>query len=253
MLDNVFKSKLSNVMTDNKFDRVVAKRKKGKLDNKNLWRVETGQVNIFKQKQERKGKLYNIVILVDESGSMSWDEKIETASETSVYLAKSFNRMNINLAIIGFNATMLVHKSFEKPIKNKDIDDFKEDMYTKAHGTLKGTKRVEMACNHDYDAIQTGIDMLLKRRGKKILLIFSDGRPNCDEDGRDCGGYDQDKHKVDKIKGLMREYKDKILFLGIGIMAEHVKAMYEHCILIDDLDDFKTKVVEELAKVIKRG
>ena len=56
MKERVFKLALQSIMKDNVYDRVIRKRKKGRLDDKNLYKVAVNQENIFKQKQERKNK-----------------------------------------------------------------------------------------------------------------------------------------------------------------------------------------------------
>ena len=57
--DETFKSRLKSIMQDNKFDRMLPGRRKGKLDMNRLAKVETGSTSVFKKKkkQQRKRKL----------------------------------------------------------------------------------------------------------------------------------------------------------------------------------------------------
>lgn len=169
MEDSVFRSKLSNVMTDNMFDRRVRGRTRGRLDMKRLWKAETLATNVFEQKQARKNKAYNIVLLVDESGSMQGD-KIDMASDIAVFLAKTFDGLNLNLSIIGFNAYMHLHKSFDEKLPN--LVNLRKAMVYSANSSIMGA-----GYNNDFEAISFAYNQFKGRKGQNFLLMLSDGDP----------------------------------------------------------------------------
>lgn len=167
MSDSVFRARLSSIMTDNMFDRNVKGRNRGKLDMKRLWKARTGATNLFMQKQARKNKQYNIVLLVDESGSM-YGEKIRQAAETACFLAKSFDGLNLNLAIVGFNHFIMLHKSFDE--KLPDINKLHETICRNAAIYGNGD-------NNDFEALAYGYKLFRGREGKNFLIMMSDGDP----------------------------------------------------------------------------
>lgn len=115
MINSAFLLKLKSIMLDNKYDRIVRNRKRGKLDDKSLFKVALNRNNVFKKKSERAGKEYNIVICVDQSGSMHSNNKMQTASELAEFLVKTFEKVgNIKIGLVGFNAIISEYKSINK-------------------------------------------------------------------------------------------------------------------------------------------
>ncbi len=255
MNDTVFQQKLLSVMTDNKYDRIIPKRRSGKLDHKNAWRVHTGAENIFRQKQERKGKEYSVVLLVDESGSMGtigWgaDKMMPTKGVVS-FMARQLQKAGINFAIIGFNAKIRTHKPFGSTMHESDLVKLEDDLYAACHGKLPGQSRNDISCNHDYDAIESALRMLAPTKHGKILITFSDGHPNCDY-GSGCG-YDEQKHQHAKIRAMVRE-NPQVVTIGVGILESMgLNKIYDQVVDVQDLTAFKDQVIGVLAKNIKRG
>jgi len=262
MENRVFEAKIKNVMTDNMYDRVIANKRKGKLDSNRLYKVATGAETVFKQKQERKGKHYNVVLLIDQSGSMHCDwgreDKIDLCADLTSYIAKVLDRNSVNIAIIGFNNEIREYKSFEKKIKTQaevrkaliyDVKRGKDNKY--GHSTLH--------CNHDYDALETAYKLLGKKKGTNLLMVFSDGRPSCDGGGYYCGNvYDQNKHQVSEIRKLINANRN-VKTIGIGIDCREVAAIYDNHVVADEdstkenFDQlFKVGIVNILKKEIKR-
>ena len=255
--DKTFELKLNSVMIDNQYDRVVPRRKRGKLDTKSLWRVSTGQEDVFKQKQEKKGKKYNIVLLVDESGSMYLSgrrDRIIKAADITLMLMRSFKNLNIDFAVVGFNSEIVTHKDFSDKGFNtvSEYDNLKQEMIDLAD---EQKNHDIVGCNHDYDAIKEALGMLKGKEGQNILMVISDGNPNCDI-GTTCRSrnkYDQSKHQFDKIRTLLEEKPKGTLAVGIGIESYAVEKIYPDHILVEDTDQLKVEVLKYLRKNIKRG
>jgi len=194
-LDPVFKQQLMSVMTDNKYDRHLKGRKKGNIDHKSLWRVSTGATNVFTQKQSRKNKRYNIVLLIDESGSMhaavssrlatyyqlrehmpsdKASDKAELlrshqAARTAVFLAKHLDNINIELAIVGFNRFIMIHKNFDEHLPDL------EELYGIIVNNVRGGGGAE---NNDIDGLAMAYKLLRPRLGQQnIVIMISDGQP----------------------------------------------------------------------------
>lgn len=169
MEDSVFRARLSNVMTDNMFDRQVRGRTRGKLDMKRLWKGHVGATNLFTQKRAHKNKRYNIVLLVDESGSMH-GEKIDRAASVACFLAKTFDGLNLNLAIIGFNQFIHQHKMFDEKIP--DLKKLDMVMRRNANAEHRGA-----GYNEDFDGLSFAYKQFNNREGQNFVIMLSDGEP----------------------------------------------------------------------------
>jgi cobalamin biosynthesis protein CobT len=173
MKDPAFHARLKSIMLDNKYDRRLRGRPRGKLDMTKLYKVPTHSRSVFTQKQARKGKQYNIVLLVDESGSMVDGSKSTIAAECAVFLAKAFEGLNLNLSIIGFNQSITVIKEFDKSV---DLNHVYNAIRTMNFG-------YGYIYNNDYDALNRAYHMLNKApSGKNIVIMLSDGEPASTED-----------------------------------------------------------------------
>lgn len=168
--DKVFREKLSNVMSDNRFDRRIRGQKRGKLDMQRLWKAETGATNLFTQKKAMKNKYYNVILVVDESGSMSEQRgKAEMAAEVAVTLSHALEGIGIDYAVIGFNRFVMVHKEFEEKVDNGLLYET----------IVKNTREYTLGANdnNDLDALSRAYKMLAGRKGKNIVIFCSDGAP----------------------------------------------------------------------------
>jgi cobalamin biosynthesis protein CobT len=258
MNDSVFRQRISSIMTDNMYERRVRGRTRGNLDMRSLYKVSTGSRNVFTEKMAKKGKQYNIVLLVDESGSMGnpgWGAyKIDKAAECAGYLTEAFGGLNINVAVVGFNKTLYHHKKFG--IKN-DVAKMKRQIEDRANGDDydqfrdqlgEHPNRHDIACNHDFDAIAEAYKMLYNMKGTNLVIALSDGRPNCD----DCSSreYDQDKHRISRIKALIHDNERVAKTIGIGVLYD--AEQFPNRILVNNIDDLKTELSKVLKKEIKR-
>lgn len=288
--DTVFRSRLSSIMTDNKYDRTVRGRTRGKLDMTRLFKAQTRSNSIFTQKQARKNKQYNIVLVVDESGSMI-DERIEQAADTAVFLAKNFVGLNVDLAILGFNHFQYLHKDFGKRIN--DYEQLKSDIVHRAHDRGNG-------CTHDFDAIDRAYKLLANKKGQNFVVFISDGYPGscgwvdavCDphhpmskvykevlegkaeeEDIRVKSRYVKegnekaelimwtdttvsnrtrfDRNDIKQFHHLIKANEHIADTIGIGIQRDCVQV--PHNFTVNNIEDMKPKILEAVKKKIKRG
>lgn len=112
--DNAFRAALNSVMNDNKFDRRLRGRSRGKLDMTHLYKAHTGSTSVFTQKTLRRNRDYRIVLAIDESGSMA-GPRIEMASYMAQFLAQHLDKVEgVELAILGYDMMRYVHKEFDQ-------------------------------------------------------------------------------------------------------------------------------------------
>ena len=110
MNDATFQRTLQSVLFDNMYDRNVARRRTGKINNKGLQRISYSD-KIFKRKEERMNKQYSIALLVDCSGSMNGD-KMRIAANSALKLSRHLSSAKINHAVYGFNTPTLKLKDY---------------------------------------------------------------------------------------------------------------------------------------------
>jgi cobalamin biosynthesis protein CobT len=246
----VFQQRLTSIMTDNMYQRYARGRTRGKLDTDRLYKVRTGSENVFKQKTERKGKNYNIMFAVDASGSMGtrgWGaNKMPLCADALDFMQQSFLGLGINTGVVTYNA-LIQHV---KPMGNQRFKSLKESLIeeveTYKHRLPNG--QPALGCNHDYDGIKRAYELLERTKGSKILVILSDGKPNCDWDQR-CG-YDKEKHKVERISALIEEHK-RIPTIVVGLLYDVPYG--ETMLKIDNLNELAPQLIQVLNKQIRRG
>jgi uncharacterized protein YegL len=279
MEDSVFRARLANIMTDNMYDRKVRRRTRGRVDMTSLWKAEAGATNLFTQKQARKNKEYNIVLLIDESGSMRGDN-IKAAASTATFLAKTFTGLNLNLAIIGFNAFVAVHKDFDEKLPNLPLLE-------SAIIDIAGRGSMGSGHNNDYEALSYAYRLFGGRKGQNFLIMLSDGDPAAsvyvdsvlknpkalqkaledkgswaysaiDKMGKthsmwvdtDSKLSFDDRHRKPAFHSLVHQHPD-VASIGIGLETDcwqiptHIRE--------DDMDRLKPVLLREIQKVVRRG
>lgn len=209
-----FKHRLTSVLTDNKYDRRIPKRKRGKLHMAGLWRVDTGAANVFSQKQARKGKNYSVVLLVDNSGSMGGGRMV-MANKVANFLGVHFEALEIDFSVISFDHKAEVVKRFSDKLKPINIE---------ARGQtymLRG--------------LMASLEQLKTVSGQQLVIVISDGAT---AQAVEC------THLV--------KANPSIKFFGVGIGGEQCEVIPQHK-AVDDVTQLQPVILEWLKQNIKRG
>lgn len=263
LTDNAFRARISSIMTDNKYDRVLRGRTRGALDMGRLPKVATGSTSIFKRKEARKNKHYNIIFLVDLSGSME-GRKARVAAEATTYLLNNFEGLNINTEVLGFTEYGHVIKAFDDPY-TKDTDQYVFDTIS--------NQRIHGGGNYDYDAMAWAYSRFPRNNGHNVLVMLSDGAP--------CGGeptypiYERasddspknwervkefkvpapldsyEKEQEEHLHNLVKRHERDVDSIGVGIL-EGGWQIPDHEV-INNIDELKGTMVQMLRKKVKRG
>lgn len=152
-------------------------------------------------------------LLVDESGSMGWSDRITHARKTAIVLYDFCRRLQIPITIYG-------HSTGCRGVELYSYAEFDsvdaEDCYRLMDMSARNG-------NRDGAALRFVAEHLEKRpEKKKLLIIISDGQP------ADCG-YSGTEAEAD-LRGIKKEYEKKgvITFAAaIGEDKEQIKRIYQ--------------------------
>lgn len=202
-----------SILTDNKFDRFIGRKTRGRLDSNGLHRFPTNG-RIFGQKEERKGKHYTATILVDLSSSMG--SRIPSAAPAAMRFHQLLAEI-IPVQVRGYNNSFYKFAEFGEKLKKDDPEKIANKMISmvvEGNGTQACLARVGTLPNgqpkygmmnlpltpahqrlikengNDYreasfdtrgtldgTAIRTITDQLSQMPGKHIVIVLNDGGP----------------------------------------------------------------------------
>lgn len=243
-----FKTKLRSIFKDNKIGRTVANKTCGKLDMKRLYKVMTSD-KLFCKKEDISKKQYNVLLLVDASGSME-GAKLYTALQCMGALIRDMQDV-VSLEVAIFNHRYKVLKTFDEKIPNSLLK-IKVLEPTVAHKNSYG------GSNHDHIAVKKAAESLSKRVGQKILIVLSDGHPACDGGSQECDATCGDYNSMDSAmwKALKRSVKEVensgITVLSVGMLTDVVKHFYSHHIVIHDINNLYDAISTYMERYVKR-
>jgi hypothetical protein len=224
---------------------IIRNQRRGKLDKRVLHRIPTGNLDLFKVESIIQDKPLDVVILVDESGSMT-GEKIRIARQACIVLKEALeDNPKIDLWIYGHCAD-----------RCRGSDDGSTDLRIYSSPTIKDSPK---ACggmraggnNRDSYAIYNIGERVMSESSssanKKLLIVLSDGQPSA----RGYGGAPAMDH-VKKMVQRLEAQNWSVIELGVyGIDTADMNAMFKNWIYIPDMEDVPNKVTQILKRVLK--
>lgn len=197
----------------------------------------------WEKREAPQEKDYAVELVVDLSGSMARDGKIEETFKAVVVLAEVLNRLSIKTEIVGFNDRLYEYQPFGTNLSS--------DIREKLGGMLKEVTDAGPAgdakanYNDDGWAVGKASRRLQKQKAsEKLLIVLSDGRP---EPSPKHSGDEYDLETV--VQKITKETGQKVVGLGIGRGTEHVKNYYPNSIANVEV----RKMAETLAGLIKEA
>lgn len=173
-------------------------------------------------------------LLLDESGSMSWNDRATYARATAIILYDFCQALGIPITVYGHSTSRGVDLYSYAEFDAIDRDDRYRMMDISARGS-----------NRDGAALRFVAERLIQRpEDIKLLMLVSDGQPA-------DSGYGGTAAEED-LRGIKHEYQRKgILFVAaaIGSDKENIERIYGDAFL--DITDL-TKLPVKLAGIIKR-
>lgn len=185
-----------------------------------------------------------VMILVDQSGSMGYEDRYITAMETSIVLGEAFMNLGIPHYIMGFSA-----------------DEFaNERTYDAVHThfvTWKSTRQQHenlcamMPVNNNYDGFsirKAGSIISQCNAANRLLIVISDGEPS-------CFSYGTQERGIEDTKEAVREVRKKSQVVGIGIGDiddETMQQIYgSDYISIPDMECLTNVLIKRIVKIVK--
>jgi hypothetical protein len=185
---------------------------------------------IWRRKSQPRQQSLAVSLLIDLSGSMSKEGKIEAALQGTVLMANVLQRLRIPFAINGFQDELIPFHPFDQAF-TEAIGQTLEGMYREVHGIRDGGHNCPGE-NHDGPCVALAADQLLQRPERdRLLIVISDGQPS-------GPGSDAIQILQDTIASITRRSEIQLVGLGLGAATEHVTEYYPNakaCIEEKDL------------------
>ena len=219
----------------------------GRLDRKAFTRFAVGSTAVFSKREYREAETSAVSILIDCSGSMADDNRIETAEVVAIQLSRILDKANVAFNVTGFRgsadrihadatgATSDIHVRYEAPT----FIPFKtwKDSLQRASAKLGSIHQWAGSATPDYSALTLTIENLSERdEHRKILFLITD-----------ANGY-----VTDNMKHLQR-VADKlgILLVAIGIGNTQVKECFTHAENVRNASDLASASFNKLLKELQ--
>lgn len=176
-----------------------------------------------------------VAILIDESGSMSSEDRITHAKKTAIVLYDFCRSLGIPITIYG-------HSTSGAGVELYSYAEFQSVHTSDCYRLMDMNAR---SGNRDGAALRFVAEHLVTRpETQKLLILISDGQP------ADCGYYGTEAEA--DLRGIKKEYEKQgiILFAAaIGSDKENIKRIYKEGFL--DITDLE-KLPKNLALLVKQ-
>lgn len=236
----------------------------GKLHGAALHRLKTGDVRVFRRKEEHKTRDIAAMLVLDHSGSMD-GPKVQTADYTGYALSSVLERLNIKHEVVGFTTRALPDDVLEE-LERTEADAlaklgrtaYHDKLYSRRESLympifkkvdermsplvrkrlLWGVTRMDLRNNVDGECIQMAYKRLLNiPAARRIMIVASDGMPHC------WWGRGLNEH-LKKTVGDIEE--SGVSVFAIGIQDDSVRRFYDRSVVIHDIKQLPAVVMGEL-------
>lgn len=207
--------------------------KRGRVNNKDIWKVNQTGAKMFKKKLIPKKVEASAIILIDSSGSMG-GTKATCAAKAAVVFSEVMETCGVDFEVIDFSTSYGSSLRVRKPLG----------------GRLGATEKSVIAsptaggCNADGYCVQWAIDRLMARSGSKMLFVLSDGQPT---DGGPSG-----MDASEWLKKVVRNCPKEIATVGVGIQSNAVSRYYPNHVVIQNPNELPDKMIPIMRPMLKR-
>lgn len=203
---------------------------------------------------------HSVMVLVDFSGSMSGGAgeyegksytKVQYAKQALVTLGKTLETLNVNYSLRGFSATTSRYKICD--IIMKDFEDPHMD-YTTINKVFYPDDDEDNCQNRDGSSIRYGMSLLHQQRGKKLMIVISDGLPNHPSSRDSYSGSVGNQDTMNAIREV-EESGAHIMGISIDPSANNfVTRAYPHSFIFNNMKMLPLQLTKTyIDTIMKRG
>jgi hypothetical protein len=190
---------------------------------------------------------YAITLLVDLSGSMRGNGKIQEAFKSAVVFSETLNNLGIKFEIVGFQDMLLEFKSFEEQM-DEPMREKLNQLILEVYGNNPGGHN-NPGDNDDGASLLEASKHLTEQIAKnKFLIVLSDGEPAMDSGRKSSNQLDRELR--DAVAEITANTNQKII--GLGLNSQAVAKYYENHIAGITTEEMVETLGELLREVIEK-
>lgn len=197
-------------------------------------------INVFQKRREPKRRDVAVMLLVDNSGSMRGNNKVETARDTSIVLAEALGALGIPTYIMGFTAD---HNGYDR--YHKHFVEWSSPEQQRA----ALMQMVALSNNEDGESIRYATRILSRFKAEhKLLFVISDGMPACMR-------YSSKEKAIRETSVAIRAAQKQAHVLGFGIDfsdPETAKNMYHGSFInVETVENLPGMLFKQLRRLLQ--
>ena len=222
----------------------------GKVDRKAFARFAAGSTTVFKRREYAEAERSAVSLLIDCSGSMSYDGgRILIAESVAIQLSRILDKANVDFAVTGFNGgsdAIAVRATGANAnagrIRGQELNwiPFKTwgESLRKASSKLGSIRHWAGHSTPDYSALSAAIEDIAKRpESRKILFLLTD-----------ADGYN--RQHITHLQNVAK--RCGVVIVAIGIGSEDVKEVFDHAAAVNDTRELASVAFNTLLKSLRR-
>ena len=229
----------------------------GAIDARCLYRVRVGDFKVFKQRRRVLQDVHETAVsfLMDCSGSMSREGRIENAMTAVVLFLESLTRADVASEVLGYTTCGEYAVSEDLKERYGRVDklqtfvfkSFRERLSATVRQRIAGYKQIEMSENCDVDSLLIAYERLLYRpEPRRILFVLTDG--GVASNGNDKAGRSELARVVRAI-----EQEGLVELLAIDLKSGHTKGVFSRRIEVKNSKDLADELMRGLETHLLRS
>ena len=190
---------------------------------------------------------YAITLLVDLSGSMQRNRKIQEAFKSVVVLAETLSNLGIKFEIVGFQDIVLEFKAFEEQLDEPMREKLNQTVLEVYGNNPDGHNNP--SDNDDGASLIEASKHLANQIAKnKFLIVLSDGKPCMDSGKKSSSQLDRELREA--VAEITANTNQKLI--GLGLNSQAVAEYYENHIAGITTEEMVETLGELLREVIEK-
>lgn len=198
----------------------------------------------WQRREHPQEKDYALSLLVDLSGSMQRDEKIEETFKAVIVLAEVLNRLSVKTEVLGFNDRLYEYQPFGEQISDQVRERMGGMLQEVRNYGPSGRERAKY--NDDGWAVeQTSLRLAKQPEAEKFLIVLSDGQP------AESPAHPQAQYDLEQVvNNIINRTNQKLIGLGVGRDTQHVESYYPNSVANVNVEQMADKLAELIKEAI---